>query len=70
MAGNQPEALAEKDKYKHDTQLAFDKWEAELKAATEEMKVVGGSVAEQELELTRASVHGDDHMDKGSDHAA
>ena len=38
------------DRYKHDTQLQFDRWEAELGAAVEEMKIAGKGVVDMELE--------------------
>jgi hypothetical protein len=41
------------DKYKHDTQLAFDKWEAILKAEIEEAKIVGDKVGALELEAVK-----------------
>ena len=41
------------DRYKHDTQLQFDRWEAELKAAVEEMKIAGQGVANLEVEALK-----------------
>ena len=41
------------DRYKHDTQLQFDKWEAELKAGIEEMKITGQAIADMELEALK-----------------
>ncbi|MGI9308547.1 MAG: portal protein, partial [Gammaproteobacteria bacterium] len=38
------------DKYKHDTQLAFDRWKEEFNAQVEEMKITGGGLADLELE--------------------
>jgi hypothetical protein len=38
------------DKYKHDTQLAYDRWEALLKSAIEEAKIAGQAVGAIELE--------------------
>jgi hypothetical protein len=41
------------DKYKHDTQLEFDKWKEQLQAEVEEMKVVGKAVNDAELETLK-----------------
>ena len=41
------------DRYKHDTQLQFDRWEAELKAAIEEMKISGQGIVDMELEAQK-----------------
>jgi hypothetical protein len=38
------------DRYKHDTQLQFDRWKEELGAAIEEMKIAGKGVVDMELE--------------------
>lgn len=38
------------DRYKHDTQLEFDRWKEELHAAIEEMKATAKGIADMELE--------------------
>ncbi len=40
-------------KYMHDSQLQFDGWEAQLKAAIEEMKITGQGVVDMELEALK-----------------
>ena len=53
------------DKYKHDTQLQFDRWDSQLKAAIEEMKITGQGIASLELEALKLR-----SMQEGAEDAA
>jgi hypothetical protein len=54
------------DKYKHDSQLVFDKWEAELKAAVEEMKITGSGIVDLEVEALKQSGQNNGETDSTS----